>query len=763
MQTYTIFVSFIFTISVFLVGDTEDHEYRPLFHYTPEKNWMNDPNGMFYDKGTYHLFYQYNPYGNNWGNMHWGHATSKDLISWEHQPIALEQEDNIMMYSGSAVVDRENTSGLGTEDNYPIVAIYTAHHTDKPLQTQSIAYSLDGGYNWTKYEDNPVLNINSPNFRDPKVFWHQETRKWIMVVALSEKRKVQIYGSDNLLDWEFLSDFGPLGSTSGIWECPDLFPLPVDGDSSNMKWVMEVDMNANTNNPGSGGQYFIGEFDGVTFTPDPVHPESIPEGKIFEGFETGYSKWSITGDAFGDSPASGTLPNQQEVTGFKGDGLVNTFSNGDLSTGTAISSEFTINKDYINLLVGGGAHKNTSVQLIINDEIVKYATGSNSEKLRWKAWEVSQYQGEEGRIKIVDENTGGWGHILVDHILLADKPAISKSREFEWVDFGHDFYAAVSWFNDSPNAKKQWVAWANNWAYAGAIPTGEWRGTMTLPRNLSLSSTPKGPKLVQEPVEAYKSLRGIEYKDNQIIVSDRWDFPNNDLLRTGAFEINVILENSSASKYGLRLKDFSKGELVIAVDKKRGNLIVTREESSPEFSSNIFNQPQIIEWSNTTKLDIKIIYDKSIFEVFINGGLYTFTNRIFLNNEDLTAQVFSEGGETEISSIQAFSLNPKLDTDAEQDVKPAKFQLHQNYPNPFNPSTKIPFTLQNSGVVSLSVYDVLGREVARLIEGRRFTAGSHYQAWDGTGESGQKVSSGTYLIRLEAGNQVQTQTMTIIK
>lgn len=242
-------------------------KFRPQFHFTPAKNWMNDPNGMVYHNGEYHLFYQYNPFGDRWGHMSWGHAVSKDLAYWEHLPIALEEENNVMIFSGSAVVDKDNTTGFGTPDNPPMVAIYTGHHTDRELQDQRLAYSIDEGRTWTKYENNPVLDINDPNFRDPKVLWHEGTNQWVMVVAKTREFIIQFYGSKNLKDWEFLSEFGKTGAMGGQWECPALFELPIEG-SEETKWVLQVDLNPGGPNGGSGSQYFVGDFDGKTFTQD---------------------------------------------------------------------------------------------------------------------------------------------------------------------------------------------------------------------------------------------------------------------------------------------------------------------------------------------------------------------------------------------------------------------------------------------------------------------------------------------------------------
>ena len=252
---------------------TFQEKYRPQFHYTPLINWMNDPNGLVYFDGQYHLFHQYNPFGNTWGFMSWGHAVSEDLVHWEHRPVAIPYgiEEDEAIFSGSAVVDHENTSGFGGGDTPPMVAIYTSHYTrgdGTTWQAQSLAYSTDGGDTFTKYEGNPVLEYDDPDFRDPNVVWMEDMQQWLMVVALPTQFKVQFYASDNLIDWEYLSDFGPAGAIGGIWECPDLFLLPVDGDPDNSKWVLHVDLNPGSVAGGSGSQYFIGEWNGTQFVPE---------------------------------------------------------------------------------------------------------------------------------------------------------------------------------------------------------------------------------------------------------------------------------------------------------------------------------------------------------------------------------------------------------------------------------------------------------------------------------------------------------------
>lgn len=245
-------------------------QYRPQIHFSPPAHWMNDPNGMVYINGTYHLFYQHFPDSTIWGPMHWGHAISKDLIHWEHQPIAIYPDSLGYIFSGSAVVDSFNTSGFGKNGKVPIVAIFTHHNPNgqkagaSDFQNQSLAYSLDEGRTWTKYKGNPVLrNPGIKDFRDPKVAWFPATRKWIMTLAT--KDRVTFFSSPDLKSWTKESEFGAgFGAHGGVWECPDLFPLSYKGKTH---WILLSSINPGGPNGGSATQYFVGSFNGKTFTP----------------------------------------------------------------------------------------------------------------------------------------------------------------------------------------------------------------------------------------------------------------------------------------------------------------------------------------------------------------------------------------------------------------------------------------------------------------------------------------------------------------
>jgi len=263
-------------------------KYRPALHFSAQNTWINDPNGLIYHDGVYHLYFQNNPHGNVWGNMSWGHATSEDLLAWTHHPVAIACDENEDIFSGSIVFDRDNNSGLGTAGTAPLVAFYTSAykpgHARHGIQAQSIAYSLDGGYTWMKHGGNPVIDRGSPEFRDPKVFRYSSAGAsyWVMVAVEAQDHQVLLYKSENLLDWEFLSTFGPANATGGVWECPDLFELPVDDDPTRTKWVLIVNLNPGGPNKGSAGQYFVGHFDGTTFASESTVSEVRGGGPLSE-------------------------------------------------------------------------------------------------------------------------------------------------------------------------------------------------------------------------------------------------------------------------------------------------------------------------------------------------------------------------------------------------------------------------------------------------------------------------------------------------
>ncbi|MER5214611.1 GH32 C-terminal domain-containing protein [Streptomyces sp. NPDC002838] len=801
--------------------------YRPQFHFTPQKNWMNDPNGLVYYKGEYHLFYQYNPNGNSWGDMSWGHAVSRDLVHWEELPLALSHDDEEMVFSGSAVVDWNNTTGFGTKKNPPMVAIYTSAYKNGGKQAQSLAYSTDRGRTWTKYQGNPVIDIGSNNFRDPKVQWYEPTKSWLMTVSLSAEHKVQFYSSKNLKDWKLQSEFGPAGATGGVWECPDLFPLAVDGDKNNIKWVLVVNINPGGIAGGSGSQYFVGDFDGKKFTAEDKgtytpptgtvvqdfegtdfgswtttgtafgqgpatgavdwqgavtgfdgkglansfhggdgatgtltspsftvnspylnfkigggrHPHEAgtvldttpPEGTVLADFEGGtYGDWTATGDAFGTAPATGTLPDQGQVSGFLGNGLVNTYLNGDSTTGTLTSPEFTIDKKYINFLIGGGNHpadsdNPTAVELLVDGQVVRSATGKDAEALDWASWDVSGLAGKKAQIRIVDDNTGGWGHLNVDHIVLsdsqaqrvsqetsvnlivdgevvrsasgadsetldwtsfnmrpylgkkaqiqirdmntagwghvmadqftaADKPALSVVQRADWTDYGKDYYAAVSWEN-APGGKRYMIGWMNNWDYGQSIPTSPWRSAQSVPREMALRTINGQVRLISKPVGSLESLRTKRPATASGVTVKSTSKPLT-AAKGKALDIEATFSLKDADRFGLKVRTGAGGqETVIGYDTTTQELYVDRTRSGAgDFNSTFPGVQTAPLAAKNGKVKLRILVDWSSVEVFGGNGEAVITDQIFPDPSSTGVEVFAEGGTATLNHLQAWQL-----------------------------------------------------------------------------------------------------------
>ena len=270
--------------------------WRPQFHFTPPKNFMNDPNGLVYYNGEYHLFYQYNPQGAEWGHMSWGHAVSADMLHWKNLPVAIPEEPGkFMIYSGSAVVDWHNSSGLckGADSRNPscLIAIYTAAGTNS--QKQHLAFSNDRGRTWTNYSGNPIADLHHPDFRDPKVFWYEPERKWVMVAVLADERKAVFLDSRDLKSWVLRGSFEAAGNQKGQWECPDLFELPVGRNRENKKWVLVVNRNPGAPAGGTGVEYFVGRFDGAHF---------VNETPITQDLWADYGKDFYATNSFSDIP-----------------------------------------------------------------------------------------------------------------------------------------------------------------------------------------------------------------------------------------------------------------------------------------------------------------------------------------------------------------------------------------------------------------------------------------------------------------------------
>ncbi len=807
-----------------------DQPLRPQFHYSPQQNWMNDPNGLVYHDGEYHLFYQYNPQGDTWGNMSWGHAVSRDLLHWEELPVALRADDEQMFFSGSAVVDHANTTGFGSPGNPPMVAVYTRFDRETAIQSQAIAYSLDNGRTWTEYAGNPVIDIDSTEFRDPKVFWYEPEERWIMAVVLAEQHKVRFYGSPDLKQWTHLSDFGPANATGGVWEVPDLFQLPVDGDPNHKKWVLVVNLNPGSIAGGSGAQYFVGEFDGRAFHAENVVTDyEAPPGRAIETFEApNYGDWTATGEAFSDGPAAGALAGQLPVDGYQGERLANSFHGGDAATGTLTSPPFSITRDHINLLVGGGNHpyvpgtsdggppsghvvadfeadtyaawtttgtafgsgpvrgtfeegpgqprqnpvtqylgerlvnsyrggddptgtltsptftldrpylnflvgggshdgtavrlrvdgevvrsasgrddealdwvawnigdylgrsarieivdevssgwghinadhfvladrpaqplaRDTSVNLLVDGEIVRSATGADSESLDWRSWNVEAFDGRQARIQIRDRNTGGWGHLLVDQIEQSDHRALSPLERYDWVDYGKDFYAAISYEN-LPSDRRIVVGWLNNWQYANRIPTSPWRSAQSLPRSLSLVTADNGDiQLRQQPVREYRRLRtGAHFAANDRRVPAGVHELDSPRAVGRVAEIVAEFEPGNADEFGLQVLKGEDEATLVGYDVHREQAFVDRREAGESSFSDAFAGRHAGPLPLTDgRVRLHAFVDRSAVELFAGDGRTVVTDRVFPTEHGDGLAIYARGGSARLVRLSVWPL-----------------------------------------------------------------------------------------------------------
>lgn len=269
MRPHLLAVALLATLTAPAQQAPYDQPTRPQLHFSPQRNWTNDPNGLVFFRGEYHLFFQYNPFGDQWGHMSWGHAVSPDLLHWQELPVAIPEQGPTMIFTGSVVVDHTNSSKLCKPKSECLVAIYTgADLKPEPgKQTQNLASSQDNGRTWQQYSANPVLDLHLADFRDPAVSWNEQDRSWVMAVSLPKEHKVRFYTSPDLKQWTQVSDFGPLGDTDGDWECPDLLHVPSADPHSPGMWALKVGLNPGAPQGGSGEQFFLGNFDGKTFTP----------------------------------------------------------------------------------------------------------------------------------------------------------------------------------------------------------------------------------------------------------------------------------------------------------------------------------------------------------------------------------------------------------------------------------------------------------------------------------------------------------------
>ena len=628
-------------------GQTYRALYRPQFHFSPLSGWIGDPDGTIKYKDKYHLFW-------------WGHASSDDLVFWKQEPWPMQGDDgSFIYYTGSVVVDTANTSGFKADENAPMVAIYTMHNKTNNIESQGISVSSDYS-NFQYYNANPVLTLQTKDFRDPDVFWDKQTNKWIMAITLPIERKVAFYASDNLLSWQYLSDFGPMGAVSQVWEVPGLHCLPVDGDESNKKWILFSGMGPNKE------QYFIGNFDGTNFIPDNATTNYIKNGTgipgdIYEDFEkTNYGSWTNTGTAFATAPSSGALGNQQNVSGYLGTKLANSFFNGDISTGTLTSADFVITKNCINFLIAGGKNAGkTCINLLVNGNIVRTATGDNSECLKWSGWDVSNIKGSTAKLQIVDNYTGGWGHINVDHIMFSDVLYNYNYEHANWIDYGPDFYALRAYRDyDNSESRTVWMAWMGNWDYANSVPTTWGKGFESIPREIKLKTTPNGIRVFQEPLPELKKLRiDTSVISNKLINST---FQPEEFKPTrNTFEIVATFElKNDSADFGMNFCVIGDKKMILGYNSRTSTLYLDRRTcGNVSFNSSFPRKVTAPLMPLNGKIKLHVFVDQSSVEVFANDGEIVMSALMFPDTKTTDMQLFSTNGDVNLLDFTAYRLN----------------------------------------------------------------------------------------------------------
>jgi len=648
---------FVSNLSIYsqVVSTRSSEEYNPEYHYYPSF----DPTGLFYYGGQYFL--------------NWGAAASKDFVHWNMTPYGLERSKMfgrlrsgdpaatsqlkpqiLSGMSGTVVIDWNNSSGLGKNGSPPLIAL------QMDWQRQSIVYSNDTAKTWIRYDKPAVIPNSTGIYRDPKVFWYEPDKKWIMVMGWSEIQEVRFFSSKNLVDWEYMSKFGPWGAVGGQWECVDFFPLTVDGNTSNIKWVLEISLQPRN------GEYFIGEFDGRKFILDNdfvkelSYARYMPQGEMLFDFERGIDEWKMEGDAFIGCPTV-----EEESNGKEGYRSIKSSGPGK---GKIVSPEFKISKNYINFLVGGGYYPGEEcVNLMIDDKVVRTQTGnSGNAHLDWTGWDVTEFRDKNARIEIVDNIAGrgisAKGYIYCDAIMLSDDLPKAPYEEYNpgwekafWVDWGPDFYAVRSWNNYTPEEKRHiWVGWMGIWTYAFSEPVP---GLLSVPRNLELKTFDEGIRLIQNPIKELESLRTSHRVAEENTFEGVWQ-PKKFLPSKNAYELIVEFENISAGEFGLNVCIGENERTVVGYNTSREELYVDRRNSGYDEFSKVFPGINKGPLKNRTKtIRLHVFVDKCSIEVFGNDGETTISSKIYPGSTSTGINLFSNNGKVKVKSLEFWELN----------------------------------------------------------------------------------------------------------
>ena len=666
--------------------------YRPQFHVSPQFGFMGDPNGPIKYNGKYHLFY-------------WGHFTSEDLVHWTQlNTNALNgTPSGYGNWSGSVVVDEQNTAGFNTAADTAMIAVYTLNQNSTGIQQQAISHSLNH-VSFQYYQDNPVIPYNGPDFRDPQVFWHEQTGRWVMVVTKPIDRAIEIFSSPNLKDWTLESTFNDRGAKREVWEVPDLFQLPLNDDPNNMKWVMTCGMGPNRM------QYWVGDFDGSTFTLDAndnLLTGKHVRGELLADFENGFGGWTIEGTAFG------TLPNQQQVDGFTGLGYLNSFHGGDATTGKMTSPDFILEKRFINFQIGGGSLADVGFNIVVENQVVETVKStSNAERMQWRGIDVSQHLGKTAHIEIFDNATAGWGHILVDHIVFSDVQYDSRVENANWMDWGFDFYAHKTFRNyDEDDERTIGLAWMGNWAYAQSVPTSPWKGCESMPKELHLIDQGNGYELAQKPIDEFQSIRYGDFEKSDFTVEGTGNTLEFDPgWNVYELKISFNVENEN-QVFGLNLAEGNGQKFVVSYDAKTSNISIDRMATPFNFASKWVTKTPVY-LSGDGILDLHIFVDQSSVEIHAEDYKTNITSLAFTNASDHDISLFSENGSVEVLNVQAWKLNSiwGIPSAVEEALKKNEMQLAV-FPNPVGDFlTFSAASGQNAAIYKVQIFDADGRQ-----------------------------------------------------
>jgi len=447
----------------------------------------------------------------------------------------------------------------------------------------------------------------------------------------------------------------------------------VQGDPKRQKWVLVVNLNPGGVAGGSGAQYFLGDFDGRRFEADRVVDPTPPRGRVVADFEAaGFGAWTTTGTAFGGGPSAGSEPGQFPVLGYRGARFANSFHDGDGAVGTLTSPEFRIDRSHLNLLVGGGAQAasagnsaapQTAVNLLVDGRVVRSATGTGSDGLDWVSWKVSDLRGRTAQLQAVDTSTDRNGHVLLDHAMLSDTAARSVREQSNWLDYGKDYYAAIS-FENVPDGRRLMLAWMSNWQYAGVTPTSPWRSAQSLVREVTLHRKGRALELRQRPITELKSLRdGPAFAVRNATLPAGVTGLRGAGVRGTALEIRADFIVRTASRFGLRVRTGRGERTTIGYDVDRSELVVDRRRSGrTDFSPTFAGVQRAPLPAPRGRVRLHVYVDSSSVEVFANGGRVTITDQIFPDSSSDGVKLFSKGGRTRVKSLKVWRLNSIWET-----------------------------------------------------------------------------------------------------